>query len=187
MPAGIPTIVVREPPVAAAVEPVPSGRLDTIAAVTRPLDLVLDLGLRHRRAEQVLGLDLGGNLFAQHHRLGRGVDLHLKLGLFVLLDAEVAPPLAIDSKLVHPQRGVDRQFILAVQPAIFVGLKRLFKDLVPLGAVDEDQKVLPGEIRDVILIVPGVANPELELDRLLGPVDGRSVIVKTLVTLYSAS
>ena len=53
-------------------------------------DLVLHLGLGDRRAEVVLGLDRGGDLFAQHDRLRRRVDRHFELRLLVFFDAEVA-------------------------------------------------------------------------------------------------
>ena len=95
-PAGIPVVVVGEPPVARPVEPVP--RPDGIPAlvVAGAHDLVLHLGLGDRRAEVVLRLDRGRDLLAEHDRLGRGVDRHLELGLLVLLDAEAAAAVVVD-------------------------------------------------------------------------------------------
>ena len=70
------------------------------------------------------------------------------------------------------QRGVGGQFELAVDAAVVVGRERLGVDLLALGVVDLDLERLMGELRAASVVVLGLANPELELHRLLGPIDG---------------
>ncbi len=122
-------------------------------------------------AEVVVRLDGRRDLLAEHHRGRRGLDVHLELGLLVLLDAERAAAPVGDEDLVDPQRRVGGQLERAVEAAEGVGLEILGEDLLPLGIVDLDGEGLAGEIRGVGLVVAGVRDPELELDRPAGAID----------------
>ena len=73
------------------------------------MHLVLDLGVRHRSAEVIFGLDRGRDLLAEHDRLLRRLDRDLEFGLLVFLDAEAAAAEVIvallDDYAVDAQRG----------------------------------------------------------------------------------
>ena len=186
VPARIPVVVAGEPPVAAAVEPIPGGGRIPALVGRGALDLVFHLGLGDRRAEVVLGRDLGFDLLAQHDRIGGGVDRHLEFRLLVFLDAERAAAqhlvgvhqcsheaLGLDDYAVDAQRGVGRHLPLAVEPAILVGLLRFRQDLLALGIMDFHQERPAGERRGLFRqIVLGIVDPELVLHRLVGAIDG---------------
>ena len=144
-PAGIPRVIGGEPPVAGAVEPVPAGRGIPALVGRRAGDLVLDLRLGDRRAEVVVRLDRGRDLLAQHHRLRRGLDGHLELGLLVLLDPERAAAPVRDEDLVDAQRRVRGQLERAVEAAELVGLEVLGEDFSPLGLWISTVNVLPAK------------------------------------------
>ena len=146
----------------------PTGRGIPAVVGRRPGDLVLDLGLGDRRAEVVLRLDGRRHLLAQHHRLVRGLDAHLELGLLVLLDPERAAAMVGDEDLVNSERRVRGQLERAVEAAEGVGLEVPGEDLLALGILDLDREGLAGEVGGVRLVVAGVRDPELEPDRLPG-------------------
>ena len=94
-PAGIPVVVVAEPPVSGAVEPVPWHWRKPPAVVLAAQYLVFNRGILHRGTKQVVGLDLGLDFFPEHHGFSRCINCHLKLRLLVFLNAEgVAAMLA---------------------------------------------------------------------------------------------
>ena len=91
-------------------------------------DLVLDAAFDDRCAEVVFRVDRGHHLFAEHHRLAGRIDRDLELGFLVLLDTKAAAAVVHDEKLIHAQRGVGRQFKLAIKAAVGVGRKTLGQD-----------------------------------------------------------
>ena len=121
--------------------------------------LYLTLASDDGRAEVVLRLDRGRDLLAQHHRLRRGLDVHLELGLLVLLDPERAAAHVRDDDLVDPERRVRGQLELAVEAAERVGREVLGEDLLALGILDLDGERLAGEVGGVRLVVPGAGRP----------------------------
>ena len=107
-PARIPGRVVAKPPIAPTIEPIPRCQRVPTLAVARAQHLVLHLGLRHRRAKEILGLDRSRDLFAQHHRFRRRRHRDLVLRLLVFLHAEAAAALVHHKNLVHPQLRIHR-------------------------------------------------------------------------------
>ena len=136
------------------------------------MTLYLTLASATGEAEVVLRLDRRRHLFAEHYRLRRGVDVHLELGLLVLLDPERAAAVVVDHDLVNAQSRVGGQLERPVKTAEAVGLEFLGQHLLALGIVDLDGEGLVGEVRGVGLVVAGVGHPELELHRLTGAIDG---------------
>src|SRR5262249_37760908 len=96
IPAGVPRVIRCEPPVTSAVEPIPGAARIPGAVVPTARDLVLDLGIRYRGAEVVLGLNGGDDRLAQAHGLLGRFDLHFKLGLLVLLNSKTAAAVIHD-------------------------------------------------------------------------------------------
>src|ERR1700722_14580717 len=140
--------------------------------MTAARDLVLDLGMGHGGAEVVARRDSRVDLLAQAHRLGGRLDLYLVLGLLILLDAEAARPVAVvDLNAVGAEGGVPGQGVLADQAGVFIGGQAFLVDLLALGIADDDVEGLVGVIGTVGLVVPGVAEPDLELDLVLGAID----------------
>jgi len=84
--------------------------------VVAPQDLVFHFRLAHRRAEVVPGLDLGGDLLTEHHRLCRRFDRDFEFRLLVFLDAKVVarcrplrePMALIELNLVLPEHRIGR-------------------------------------------------------------------------------
>jgi len=139
--------------------------------VLGPEDLVLDLGLRDRRAEIVFGLDAGLDFFAQGDRLGGRLDLDLELGLLVLLDAERADPsTARQADPVDAEGGLVGDLELAIEAAVLVGRVGVLEDLLALGIIDLDGELLAGIRRLPFAVVLGLVGPDLEPDLLLGPI-----------------
>ena len=145
MPAGVPVIVICEPPVAWLVEPVPDTCWIPVGGVRIAMDLVLQLRFRNRCAEVVLGVDRRDYLLAQHDRLGRSVDLNLELRLLVFLDPERSAAVTGNIDAVYAQRSIARQLVFTVQPAVLVRLETLLKDLLALGVIDSDRERLASE------------------------------------------
>ena len=171
-PARVPGEIRGEPPVARPEEPVPAvGRIPA-GIGRRPGHLVMDLRLGDRPAEVVAGFDRGRDRLAQPRRgLGR-LDLHLELGLLVLLDAERAGARDIaDGDGIAPQRRVGGELERAVEAAEGVGHEPVRVDLVPLGIVDLQVERPAGELGGVGLVVLRAGDPDLELDRPAGAVD----------------
>ena len=65
---------------------------------------------------------------------------------------------------------------MAGDAAVGVGLHADLKGLLALGILDFDHEFLVGEIRRIGLVVLGVADPELVIDRLVGPVPPRDAL-----------
>ena len=170
-PAGIPRVIRREPPVSWSEQPVPARHGIPSLVRSGAGDLVLHPGLRDGRAEVVFCLDRRWHLLAQHHGLGGSLDVHLELGLLVLLDPERSAAHARDGDLVNAKGRIRRQLDRAVEAAEGVGLEVPGQDLLTLGILDLDGEGLAGEVRGVGLIVAGVGHPELEPDGLAGPID----------------
>ena len=133
---------------------------------------VLHRGVGDRRAEVVLRANRGGDLFAELDRLLRRFDRDFVLRLLVLFDAERAAAVVHDLQVVLPERGVGGEFEFAGDAAEVVGRERFGINLFALGILDLDLERLVGELRRVVLVVLGAADPDFELDRLLRPVDG---------------
>ena len=175
-------IVVGKPPIAGPVKPIPRPGRIPAPVVARAVDLILHLGLGHRRAEVVFGLDRGGDFFAQHHRLGRRVDGHLELRLLVLLDAEAAAAESVDpwaaarnddAQPVDAQRGVGGDDILALDAAVGVGLLLLRNDFSPLGLWISTVKSLAGKLGSVRPCRIGHGGPRTcSCTFCSGPIDG---------------
>ena len=123
----------------------PSDRRDTTARrpVMRVI-LYLTFACGDRSAEIVLRLDGRGHLLTEHHRRGRSVDLHLELGLLVLLDPEPcrrmlrlgivisqAPSIASDGSSNEPSK-----------PPKLSAVNCLVKTLSRLGIRDLDRPKL---------------------------------------------
>ena len=103
--------------------------------------------------------------------VGRGLDVHLELGLLVLLDPERAAATVGNEDLINSQRRVRGQLERAVEASEGVGREVLGEDLVPLGILDLDGEGLAGELRGIRLIVAGARDPELEPHRRAGTID----------------
>ena len=130
-PAGIPGVVAGEPPVASAVEPIPTrGRIPS-AAVIGPQDFVFDLGLRDCSAEVVVGFDRRRDLVAECDWFLRSLDLHLEFGLLVLLNAERAAAVTGGDEMPHSQRSVFRQLVITGEAAKRIGIHRPSEDHFP--------------------------------------------------------
>src|SRR3972149_2696199 len=89
-PAGIPIVIVSQPPITRSAKPIPGAPGIPLLGMYGALDLVLDLGLCDRRAKVIFGLDRGRDFFAQHDRLGRGIHGHFEFRFFVFFHAETA-------------------------------------------------------------------------------------------------
>ena len=74
------------------------------------------------------------------------VDVHLELGLLVLLDPERAAASIGNEDVIDPERRVGRQLERAVEAAELVGREVLGEDFFTLGIVDLDVERLAGEI-----------------------------------------
>ena len=138
--------------------------------------LVLDLALGHGGTEIVFRVDRRLDLFAQHHRFVRRIDLYLELRLLVLLDSE--RPVAVpDSRgfhhnIVRAQRRVGGHLPRPVRATELVGLQTGFEDLFTLGVTDYHVKSFPSVSRAVILVILGLPHPELEFHFLFRPIHG---------------
>ena len=170
-PAGVPRGIGGEPPVARAEEPIPAGGRIPALVGRRAGDLVFDFRLGHGAAEIVVRLDGGRNFLTQRHRLGRGRDAHLELGLLVLLDPERATSALRYEDVILTERRVRGELERSVEPSELVGGELLGENFLTLGVPDLDVERLAGEICCVGLIVARARDPELESHRRSGAID----------------
>ncbi len=174
LPARKPVVIVGEPPIAPSVKPVPAEGGVPAGIVIVAQDFILDRGLGDRCAEIVARLDHGLDLLAEAHRLGGRLDQDLEFGLLVLLHPERlsahGAAQAVDDA-VDPERGVRRQLEFGRDPAEFVRREALRKHLLVAGALDGHAEAFPGKRRFLVAVVLGLAGPQLEVDRVLRPVN----------------
>ena len=170
-PAGVPGVVVGEPPVTRPVEPVPGHRGKPAGVVRGAVDLDLDATLFDRPAKVILGLDRGGDGLAQHDRFGRGVHLHLKFRLLVLLHPEILPGAIIDQQRVGAQGSAGGQGQGTGDPAKAVGHQGFLVHILALGVDDANRQAGAREGGLVLLVKLARAAPDLELHALSGAID----------------
>ena len=142
----------------------------------------LDLGVGHRRAEEVARLDLGLDRAALHDLRVRG-DLHLELGLAVGLHAEAGVALGggvghaglagadLDLEAVLAQRGALRDRGAARDGAEAVGLALEHTRLVARGVAEEDPHLLVAR-GAVAAVADPLAHDHLEVGGVPRPVEG---------------
>ena len=71
-----------------------------------PRDLVMNLGVDDVGPEVIFRFDGRGNLFAEHHRFGRGIDGHFEFRLLVFFDSEIAAAEVFDPECVNAEGRV---------------------------------------------------------------------------------
>ena len=184
-PARIPLVLRCKPPVAGSIQPVPATDREPVVLVRLALDSVLDRRLTDGSAEVVLGPDLRRDRLAQRHRSTGRFDRHLVLGLLVLLDPK--RPATSSNPLVDPegqfrllghnpdavvaQVGIVGQGQLAIEASIRIGGELSLEQFLIPRIGDADRDLASGEYAAVLLVIAGLADPELELHRLAGPID----------------
>src|SRR5262249_37313864 len=91
-----PRPVLAEPGVAGAVEPVPAPGGIPARLGGGAQDLVMDLGLRHRAAEEIARSDLGLDLLAERDRGRWRLPVDLNPGVLLLLNPDPAAAVIDD-------------------------------------------------------------------------------------------
>ena len=127
-PSRVPVIVVTEPPVTRTIEPVPRHGSKPSAVMFAAHDLVFDGRVLDRGPEKIFSRDLCRHFLAEHYRLRRRIDGHLKFRFLILLDSESiaavghVPSLMQDIDAVHAQSCIFRQCDLVRESAVLVRL-----------------------------------------------------------------
>ncbi len=164
-------LVLEEPAVAAGEERPPGPPV-------RPAeDLPGDLRLRHGSAEVVIRLDPRGDRVALDDRGGR-LDLHLVLGLAVLLDAELGPRARPEVDRPHAERAAFLELHVSGERAVGVGRGLALPDLGAVGVADDELYGLALLREGVVARGAERADDRLPVDRVARPVDravGREV------------
>ena len=124
-PAGIPGIIISIPPVAGAIKPIPIECRIPAAVVFSSIDLIFYGGFGYRRTEIVVGLDSGADFFTQLHRFLGCLHPDLKFGLLIFFHPKRIAAIDASSSvrdLIDTERGIRRDKVLALQPAIVIRL-----------------------------------------------------------------
>ena len=173
-PARVPGIVISVPPVSGTVKPVPVKRRIPAAVVLAAQHFIFHGGFGNRGTEIICGFNGGGDLLAEHDRLGRGFHADFKFGFFVFFHPKRLAAVNTAASMgdaVDPQGGIGNQFKLAFDTAVCIGRQGLGINLFIFGVVDANAKTPAGEAGGVISIIFGMPHPGLKLNRLGRTID----------------
>ena len=164
-------------PVTLPVEPIVARGRVVHMPVGLPVDLVLDLGVGHRRPEVVTPLDYGLDPGARPGVGSRGGDGDLELGLLVFFHPEVAAGGLVGGiALLHPgadpvdaQGGFLVQLQRAVQRAVLVGLAGLVVENLAARVGNLHPRADAGDVFVLALVV--AADDQLEVGLVARAID----------------